>query len=328
MFFLNTFIYTKRYKAVFIFFITFYTLCITACRPIDNTVQTEIIDSHTIQNLYEVVFSTPDTGFIFGGKRFGIGIISSTSNAGKTWRTDSICNAALCGATVQQRKSITSIGQNGRLIWSADGGITWSLSNNYLWKFMQDIAHFSSTRMVAVGGESYGSGVRATYENGTRLLSDTIDHELHSVAVANATTAVAVGYGYVCRTTDAAQTWQRLDVRGDNFQSIHFPTPEIGYIVGLSGSLWRTDDAGATWTRLRDGNDVFTDGEFRGVFFTDSNNGFVCGDKGLLWRTNDAGKTWLKIANLPKINLNKVFFMGKTGFVVGDGGVLVKITVA
>jgi photosystem II stability/assembly factor-like uncharacterized protein len=191
---------------------------------------------------------------------------------------------------------------------------------------MQDIAYFSDTRIVTVGGESYGTGIRATYENGERILYDTIDHELHSVATINATTAVAVGYGYVCRTTDAAQTWERLDVRGDNFQALHFPTPKIGYIVGLSGSLWRSSDAGATWARLRDGNDIFTDGEFRGVCFTDSNNGFVCGDKGLLWRTADAGKTWLKIPNMPKTNLNKIFFVGKTGFAVGDSGVLVKIS--
>jgi photosystem II stability/assembly factor-like uncharacterized protein len=302
----------------------FIVFCI-GCRPIDKTIETEIISSQTTQNLNEVVFSTPDTGFIFGGKRFGMGIVLRTTDGGKTWRADSLCNAGIFSASVRNRRNITTIGQNGQLIYSTNTGNTWQYSADFLWKYMQCIVDFSDTRSVAVGGESYGSGVRSVYENGQRVSMDTIDHELHAVATTDARTAIAVGYGYVCRTTDAARTWQRLDVLRDNFQAIHFPRPEIGYIVGLSGSVWRTDDAGETWKRLRDGNDLFADGELRDVFFTDSNNGFVCGSKGLLWRTNDGGETWQEIPNLPKTNLNKLFVRGNTAFVVGDNGLILKI---
>jgi photosystem II stability/assembly factor-like uncharacterized protein len=313
-------------KSLF-FSIFFLIIIMVGCRQTDKTVETEILSSPTQKHLYEVVFCTPDTGFAFGGVRFGMGLALRTTDAGKTWRADSLCNAGIYDASVRNRKNITMIGQNGQLISTQNAGTTWDFSPNYLWRFMQSIAHFSDTRMVSVGGESYGSGVRTTFENGQRILGDTIDHELHAVAVANATTAVAVGYGYVCRTTDAAQTWERLDVGGDNFQDIQFVTPTVGYMVGLSGAFLRTDDAGATWKMLRNGNDLLIDGSLRSVFFTDALNGFVCGDNGLLWRTTDGGKTWLDIPNLPKTNLNSLYFRGNTGYAVGDDGLIVKIVI-
>jgi photosystem II stability/assembly factor-like uncharacterized protein len=37
------------------------------------------------------------------------------------------------------------------------------------------------------------------------------------------------------------------------FSSIAFPSKSVGYVVGRTGTILKTEDAGASWKRLRNG---------------------------------------------------------------------------
>jgi photosystem II stability/assembly factor-like uncharacterized protein len=119
-------------------------------------------------------------------------------------------------------------------------------------------------------------------------------------------------------------------------KSVHFPTANTGYAVGITesyqsypGIILKTIDAGATWTTLS--ND--TTNKLLSVFFTDSITGFAVGYdndfNGIIIKTIDGGVTWTNLFTLsnPGNYLNSVYFTdANTGYVVGESGIILKTT--
>jgi photosystem II stability/assembly factor-like uncharacterized protein len=98
---------------------------------------------------------------------------------------------------------------------------------------------------------------------------------------------------YACRT--------RIEVAGlardvqCNFQSVYFPTPQVGYAttVGLpdnSSAIAKTEDGGMTWSISRFLPNAKA-GDRRGVFFTDANTGFIR-TYDQIFATSDGAQTW------------------------------------
>jgi photosystem II stability/assembly factor-like uncharacterized protein len=76
-------------------------------------------------------------------------------------------------------------------------------------------------------------------------------------------------------------------------RSIHFHAMDSAYACGDLGTLLRTGDGGATWTRVpTDAGDT----SLIRVFFLDSRQGLVLGEGGYLARTEDGGRSWIRIA--------------------------------
>lgn len=114
----------------------------------------------------------------------------------------------------------------------------------------------------------------------------------------------------VLRTTDSGETWigTRLPF-GLQLESIHFPTDQIGYLVGVAdqgGIIWKSTDGGISWNRL-----ALEAREFRvplwGGYFYDENNGLVLGGtcegtqiignllisgEPTIYKTTDGGTSW------------------------------------
>jgi photosystem II stability/assembly factor-like uncharacterized protein len=190
-------------------------------------------------------------------------------------------------------------------------------------------------RGVSVGGQGWQAGAVATFLLGSSQPShvDTFPQELESVAFADDSTVVAVGYGLILRSTNGGMSWSPLKKWGDDFySSICFPSEKIGYIVGYSGSILKTTDGGTSWTTLKSPN-THTPKRFNSVFFTDILRGVICGDDGIFWRTVDGGTSWQEADNLPKVNYYDVFASKLTtndgiteGWLVGANGMIVKFS--
>jgi photosystem II stability/assembly factor-like uncharacterized protein len=74
---------------------------------------------------------------------------------------------------------------------------------------------------------------------------------------------------------------------------MHFVTEQTGYMVGKYGSIWRSDDGGKTWERLRRASTLGNERHrYSAVFFTSADEGWIAGENGTLLHTLDAGKTW------------------------------------
>ena len=71
-----------------------------------------------------------------------------------------------------------------------------------------------------------------------------------------------------CYSNDGGNTWEKKDIFGDFFRAIHFPSSNVGYAVGQSGSIIKTIDAGKHWKFIRNGDAISTSNKsFRSVFF-------------------------------------------------------------
>ena len=152
--------------------------------------------------------------------------------------------------------------------------------------------------------------------------------------------------GVVVRTSDGGQTWTERVIEQPgaeigSLNSIHFVSPEIGWVVGASperdddtrdGLVLKTTDGGDTWTLLKvDAKQVPTS-----IFFVDSETGWLGGATPLpgngddgdsaiggpsaILTTTDGGRTWREQINLP-VSIFDINFIDKTtGWASGSKG--------
>ena len=163
---------------------------------------------------------------------------------------------------------------------------------------------------------------------------------LRGVSAVSERVAWASGSGStVLRTVDGGLTWQRLTVTSEtlDFRDIDAIDAQTAYILsagnGPASSIYKTTDAGKTWTMQFKGDDqkVFLDA----MSFWDANHGIVYGDSvnGQLYimTTTDGGRVWSRVpaANLPSPLENEGAFaasgtnialFGKTHAWIGTGG--------
>ncbi|MEO6358661.1 MAG: YCF48-related protein [Ferruginibacter sp.] len=139
---------------------------------------------------------------------------------------------------------------------------------------------------------------------------------------------VAVGdNGYIIKSNNGGQSWKNITTFSSSFlKAVQFPTDTIGYVVGSSKTILKTEDQGESWFPLYvDINEPpFSAPDFNDLYFFNKNRGYVAGDFGNLAFTNDGGRSW-KDTVLGFQKLNGITFINdSTGFVCGMGSGLYK----
>lgn len=113
----------------------------------------------------------------------------------------------------------------------------------------------------------------------------------------NSTTGFAIGaYGAFYTTHDAGESWQKNDINiSDEFDyhlnAIASADKNRFFIVGESGLILRSDNAGKTWEILPSPYH----GSLFGLLSLSYDELIVFGLKGKLFHSKDAGKTWIKL---------------------------------
>lgn len=186
-----------------------------------------------------------------------------------------------------------AVGDSGTILWSTDGGVSWAQQH---------------------------SGA-----SGEILSVDLIDARS---AWASVDGSLDIGTGstdgsYLLHTTDAGQSWQRVEVAAGLYGSIfqlEFTDAQHGLALcqlrstslPLGGQpvadLLRTQDGGATWTReLVDAGSGIG---LSSMAFASPSRGWAVGTdyspaaqpgKALIYRTDDGGATWTKLAAPPML---------------------------
>jgi len=136
----------------------------------------------------------------------------------------------------------------------------------------------------------------------------TVPQHFGDYAFLSASEGVATGRQQIIRTEDGGRTWKpvfdcalKLQINGltravrCDFETIHFPSSQVGYALGESSEaraviVARTDDGGRSWTAwpVLPGES----GHESHVFFTDEQTGFACLIGGKVVTTSDGGRTW------------------------------------
>ena len=178
----------------------------------------------------------------------------------------------------------------------------------------------------------------------------------------------AVGQrGHIVHSADGGATWQQATVPvSSDLTAVFFASDRKGWAAGHDGVILATSDGGLTWTLQLDGhrvNDLLlrhlesrlqaqpqtaelkallgeaqrykeqgADKPFLDLWFADENNGWAVGAYNLIFRTADGGahwEPWFDRTENPKLlNLHAVAQAGDGLFVVGEGGMVLRLDAA
>ena len=310
--------------------ICFIFLFFASCSKEKMTLQWQEIPSHLTDNLRGVYFSDALNGAIIGGKTWSRGISLNTSDGGNTWRMDSVQGWSLYGLGYNTEGDAMTIGISGQVFCKQIIDTCFHPTAFTFGSWFRDVAAWGkANQLVAVGGQSWQRGIIVSVDGTGKVKVDTsFKQELESVCFSDDTTAHAVGYGLVIRSTDGGKNWKVNPLKDDFYQSVYFPSSKIGYTVGLNGIIAKTKDSGATWEKLRNGDALTVKSEpFRAVFFTDILRGYIVGDQGLMWLTKDGGDTWQTVKDLPKVDFYDIYVRDTDGWIVGSEGKIIKFKV-
>jgi photosystem II stability/assembly factor-like uncharacterized protein len=310
-----------RFALVFLF----GTFVLFACQKEESTALAVFreIASPVADDFSSVWMLDSLRGVAVGGKAWEKGFLLSTCDGGQTWTPDTFLNRKMECVMFDPSGQGYACGQDFAFFRPA-GSLHWQeFRANFQWNkacYFPDNQHG-----VMVSGASYRPGQVFTFGTEAFWQLDTLQELQNALAdlwFSDSLTVHAVGVGWVARSSDAGRTWQRFDVTGDFFQSIHFPTPSVGYICGSSGTILKTTDGGQTWHEIRQGGSGGKRNRpFRALWFVNAEEGYVVGDDGLFWQTENGGADWSQVQQAPEdLNFTDVFALGKRGWAVAKSG--------
>jgi photosystem II stability/assembly factor-like uncharacterized protein len=123
-----------------------------------------------------------------------------------------------------------------------------------------------------------------------------------------------------CLKMQAQWAVQTAPVTTEN-RCIFMTSSLTGYIVGSSGNMFKTTDAGVNWNTVANG----TVDTLRSVFFINDTTGFISGANGTIRRTDDAGTTWVAQTSGTTQLIRSIFFVNDDiGYACCGGGVILK----
>jgi gliding motility-associated-like protein len=265
-----------------------------------------------VGNFNKIDFADCANGMAVGG-----GFIATTNNTGRTWselrRTDLISiNAQInSGAYINNNPArayfATSIGNIYKTLDLTAANPTLDPVYSNLNEQIQDIATMGPDTAWACG------------QSGFSVLSASRSPK-------------------VFRTVDNGATWTvfngfNVGTLSQRFTCIEFPSRNIGYVTGSRDTIWKTSNAGTTWTKLPlPFPGVTPQITYNDMFALNDNTVFAVGvgfPRKVIIRTTDGGNTWQDItgnalAIFPVGNFNSVVFHDlNNGYVGCAGGFLV-----
>jgi photosystem II stability/assembly factor-like uncharacterized protein len=202
-------------------------------------------------------------------------------------------------------------------IRTTDGGATWAHMNIPGARRLQAVSFVDRTTGWVVGdfGQLYrtrdGGGSWTPLEPGTTI-------RLTSVIFLDEQTGWMTGRDTVMfKTVDGGDTWQTFetDAKG-HLSRVFFLDAQLGWALGGDGELLHSSDGGRTW----DFQEIPPKVRQYGIFFADPLNGWTVGSD--IFGTSDGGATWPEQHEARKSQRDVEFADARTGWSVGDEGVV------
>ena len=202
-----------------------------------------------------------------------------------------------------------------------DGGRTWHRQNTGIYENLQGIAAWDAQHAVAAGNHGV---ILYTADGGNSWKAAQVPksdnpNKLFRVHIFDGV-AWAVGeFGSLLRSDDKGATWTRAMEEKDRAWNDICFRGQNGWLVGEFGTVMRTTDGGATWTE----NELENKVSLMGVEFRDDQNGVAVGLTGTLMVTSDGGATWRDVPPLTREHLLDIAWDENRWVAVGDKGVMV-----
>jgi photosystem II stability/assembly factor-like uncharacterized protein len=225
----------------------------------------------TQAKLSDVTFVTPTIGYAVGAND----TLLRTTDGGSTWSAQPLtlpagtpplsfarisCGDATHCLVANEPNSL----EDNVLVRTSDAGMTGSLVNpqseaNLIGKNLTSVAFPTASSAVAVGEEGatfLSTDGGATFANHpyARLEGVSDSHRIRIGQSPFDAYMTLEGYGEVAATTDGGLSWSvlRLPTSGE-LVDVAFPSTQIGYALSRDGTVFRTANAGQTWSLVDSG---------------------------------------------------------------------------
>lgn len=214
-----------------------------------------------------------------------------------------------------------AVGTGGKIVRSDDGGKTWARQKVSTIENLQGIATWDAQTAVVVGNRGLAFH---TTDGGKEWKPSVVPksdnpNKLLRVRVFG-DTAWAVGeFGGFFRSDDKGATFTRVLPEKDSAFNAVTFRGQTGYVVGEFGTMFKTTDGGTTWNPVTLENKV----SLMAIDFRSDNDGVAVGLAGTLMTTSDGGATWTLIPDLTREHLFDVHWYEDKWVVVGDKGVMI-----
>lgn len=239
------------------------------------------------------------------------GVVVYSDNGGKDWsQADVPVSVTLTAVCFPNPRMGWAVGHDGVILHTQDGGLHWtkqfdgnqandqvlSLAGRHLKEAREAEARDESSHAALV--EAAGRAVEdakadAKYGPSRPLLDVWFRNEFEGFAVGS--------FGQIFRTSDGGKAWRLWSDRLQNPDSLHYnaitATPSGALLIaGEGGKVYRSTDAGSTWSTL----DTGYGGQLYGVMGLRSEKDreilVAFGFGGHAFRSMDGGSTWQSVA--------------------------------
>ena len=207
---------------------------------------TRLTSTASSENLMDVYFATPDTGWVVGAG----GLILSTTDCGKHWRRTLRGGVTLNSVMFAGTKDGWAVGDNGIVLGTHDRGVTWFTVPYATSQTLKGLWRHDTEKAVAVGAGGVVLRTSATPDSVAWALGNVgAEYQLEGVCLADTSTGFAVGLnsaaGVVLRTSDGGETWAPQTASSQfRLRGVFFLDARRGWVVGDNGTIRHTTSGG------------------------------------------------------------------------------------
>lgn len=272
-------------------------------------------------DITDMTFLDSLRGYACGGRVWDKGFVITTRDGGLTWTKEYTSDARLEAIAAHSATGqVWSCGQAGIVVHKPTDTTALVTQRQDYNSWNLGISISDSKQVCYVNGEGFRFGKVRTINQPTNSVDTIYDgpNELADITHLNDSIVMAVGYGYVLRSTDTGRTWQRLDLVGAFFKAVAFHGLD-GVIVAEDGRTWLSNDSGATWRKGSDLHAPLTD-----IAWATDQEAYTCASDGAVFKSTDAGTSWSKANDLPAGAWLSVHCIGASVWLAGKNGVCLR----
>ena len=217
-------------------------------------------------------------------------------------------------------------GTGGTILYTADGGITWTAQDSEVTATFEDIMWGASgtgeLEFVWACGSS--STVVSTMDAGTTwdTQSEGAPYTAYAVHFQSFANGIIVGDQFYATSSNGGNAWSPT-MTSSTARAVDFVSATTGWLCGDGGIIKKTTDGGATWTDQTSGTTL----GLHGINFINTNEGWACGFTGTILHTTDGGTTWTaQTSNTANLLSDVKFYDAQNGWACGYTGTILRTT--
>lgn len=277
------------------------------------------LTSPTSQIITDISFINKNEGIICGS----FGFIAKTSNGGRSW---DVLNSGI------NHSFLNAFMLDSKTLYMARIGIYKSSNSGSSFSPLGVLADYSNSIFgICFFNENEGVVIKGNLILKTRNGGSTWDIQYDRAENINKMqfTSKTVGYvaggrsydsntkGEIHKTTDGGESWQQIHITDSNISAIYFLNSERGFYVNYNDELFRTVDGGKIWRKLST-----VESGALSICFTGEKIGYLSTYSGKILKTIDGGISWQLECEYPNIPINKIIFVDKTMYAIGNKGLI------